>query len=566
MKILGINAFYHDSAAALIVDGRVISAIEEERFTRIKHDNQFPSRAINFCLKANRLTIKDIDYIAYYEKPLLKFERILETFLETYPYALKTFIAAIPDWLGLKIKVESLIRRKLGFKGKIYFVPHHWSHAAVVYYTSPFKTASILTIDGVGEYQTTGLWIAENNQLRLLKQIDFPHSIGLLYSTFTAFLGFKVNEDEYKLMGLSAYGKPRYLNKLRKIIDVREDGSFKLNLHYFSFRESFQMWNKNFETLFGKPRELKDKFETRHKDLAASIQRFTEEIYLKILNHLQKITGKTTLAIGGGVGLNALANGIIYRRTNFRKIHVLGAAGDSGAAIGAGLYLYHAILGKKNHQQIKTLNLGTSYLDAEIEIELLKRGLKYRKFEQEDELIDFSAKQLAKGKIIGWFQDKCEYGPRALGNRSILANSFPRAMKEKVNLIKRREQFRPFAGSVLQEYVHELFAVPENEHYSPFMNFCFQVKKEAKNKIAAIVHRDYSCRIQTVSSVNGRYYKLIKKYFELTGVPCILNTSFNLKGEPIVETPVQAINDFLKTKMDYLVIEDYLINKLSHRG
>ena len=561
MRILGINAFYHDSAAALFDNGRLVSAIEEERFTRIKHDNQFPFKAIEFCLKSNNLTINDIDYVAYYEKPLLKFERILETFLDTWPYALGPFLKSIPDWLGNKIKVEYLIRKKVCYKGKIFFLPHHYSHAAAAYFSSPFRSAAIMTIDGVGEYQTTGLWIGKNNSLKPLKLINFPHSVGLLYSTFTAFLGFRVNEDEYKLMGLSAYGSPRYEHKVRKVIDIKSDGSFALNMKYFSYQESFRMWNRNFERLFGKPRKSRDPFEKRHRDIAASIQKVTEHIYLSALNHLYSLVPQTNLCISGGVGLNALANGMIYANTPFRNVHVLGSAGDSGAAIGAALYVHHGILGNKKRNPITSLCIGSSYTNAHIEEVLRSNKLTYKKFSNENELIDTVAKLLVKNKIVGWFQDKCEYGPRALGARSILSKASPRSMKERVNIIKRREQYRPFAASGLQEYIHEIFDVQEKAHASPFMNFCFRVKKERRQEIAAIVHKDNTCRIQTVSPVNGRYYKLIKKFYELTGTPCILNTSYNLKGEPIVETPAQAIDDFQKTKMDYLIIGDYLVSK-----
>lgn len=561
MRILGISAFYHDSAAALTADGKIISALEEERLSRIKHDNQFPFAAVKYVLAANKLTIKDIDYVAYYEKPLIKFERILETFVATYPFALRPFLQAIPDWLGQKIKVEQIIRKNLGFRGPLRFIPHHLSHAAATYFTSPFKTSAILTIDGVGEYQTTGLWQAHGAEIKPLAAINFPHSLGLLYSTFTAFLGFKVNEDEYKLMGLAAYGKPAYAARVRRLIRVAADGSFALNLSYFSFRESFQMWNRKFEKLLGKPRGASEPILRRHKDLAASIQKVTEEVYFQILKYLYQVTGETNLCLSGGVALNALANGKIYTQTPFKKVHILGAAGDSGGAIGAALFTYYRLLGHTQRKPLPTLSLGSTYDDRTIETLLKNAGLSYQKIASEGELINRVAKLLVANKIVGWFDGKCEYGPRALGNRSILANPKLRSMKAKVNLIKRREQFRPFAASVLQSHVHDLFIVPEPRHYSPFMNFCFQVKKDAQDKIAAIVHQDGSCRVQTVSPVNGRYYRLIKKFYALTGTPAILNTSYNLKGEPIVETPQQAIADFRKTQMDYLVIGNFLLIK-----
>lgn len=517
MYILGISAFYHDSAAAIIKDGKVLYAAEEERFTRIKHDNQFPFRAIASCLNKADISLSDLSYIAYYEKPLLKFERILETFVQTYPLSLK-----------------------------------------------PFHEAAILTVDGVGEYQTTGLCYGEGHSITALKSINFPHSLGLLYSTFTAFLGFKINEDEYKVMGLAAYGKPVYAEKIYQIVNLRGDGSFNLDLNYFSFRESFQMWNKNFERMFGLPRLPHQRILKRHKDIAASIQRVTEKIYLKILTYLYNLTKCDTLCIGGGVALNALANGKIYQQTPFKKMYILGASGDSGASLGSALFTNYSILGKKKRNLITTLYLGSSYTNQEIESILKKYNLKHIKV-RNDELLEEVASFLAKNRIIGWFQGSMEFGPRALGARSILANPQPSWMKERINEIKMREQFRPFAGSILQEYVYDYFEVPEQNHFSPFMNFCFRVHPEKRKKLSAIVHKDNTCRIQTVNEENGRFYKLIKKFYEITGIPCILNTSFNIKGEPIVENPQQAVGDFLRTRMDYLVIGDYIISKVTRK-
>ncbi len=577
MYILGISSYYHDSAAALIKDGRVLAAAEEERFSRIKHDNQFPKQAALACLKQAKLTIDDIYAVAYYEKPLVKFERILETFVATYPCSLRAFSKAIPEWLGDKIKVEHNIRKHLGFRGKIYFVPHHLSHAAAAFYPSPYKQAAILTIDGVGEYQTTGLWYGQNTTVSPLKAIDFPHSLGLLYSTFTAFLGFQVNNDEYKMMGLAAYGKPKYMKKIYKVIDVKPDGSFRLNLEYFAFRQSFTMWSKKFEMLFGPPRNPREPFTSRHKDLAASIQKATENIYFKILNHLHSLTKSENLCIAGGVALNSLANGKIYENTPFKKVYNLGPAGDSGASLGAALYTYHSLSQgiipskglslKKSRQPITCLYFGSSYSNQEIEQTLKKYGLKYKKFKNSKALVQQAAKLLAQNKIIGWFQGKMEFGPRALGARSILANPQDRRMKTLVNKIKLREQFRPFAGSVLQERVHELFCVPEKNHYSPFMNFCFKVRPNKRAQIAAIVHADNTCRIQTVNKRdNGIYYELIKEFYRVTGIPCLLNTSFNTKVEPIVENPKQAIEDFLNTQIDCLVLEGFLVYKANRRG
>ncbi len=559
MYIIGISAYYHDSAAVLINDGKLISAFEEERFSRKKHDNSFPIQAIDKCLKKNKLTINDISYIAYYEKPLLKFERIIETFVATYPFSVLPFIKAIPEWFGDKIKIEDIIKKKLKYKGKILFIPHHLSHAASTFYPSPYKKAAILTIDGVGEYQTTGLWEGNGTEIKSLASIDFPHSFGLLYSTFTAFLGFQINNDEYKMMGLSAYGKPKYKNLVYKVIDLKADGSFHLNLEYFSFRESFQMWNTKFEKLFGKPRCKNESFTQKHKDIAASIQRVSEEIYIKILNHLYKLTKAENLCVSGGVALNSLANGLIYSQTPFKNVYIFGPAGDSAAALGAALYAYHSVFKKKDRSIISHLYYGNSYSDSYIEKLLKENKLSYKKMDT-DKLIETTAKLLLQNKIIGWFQGNMEFGPRALGSRSILANPKDKNMKNKVNTVKMREQFRPFAASVLQDKVHNLFEVPEKKYNSPFMNFVFQVKKEARNQIAAIVHTDNTCRIQTVNNKdNPLYYSLIKRFYDLTGIPCLLNTSFNTKVEPIVESPEQAIHDLWNTKIDYLIIENYVV-------
>lgn len=565
MYILGISAYYHDSAAVLVKNGRVVCAIEEERFTRIKHDNAFPIHAIRWCLKKGHITIDQIDVISYYEKPLLKFERTLDMFIQTWPKSLMSFVRNMPELLGEKLSVEHTIRKKLGFKKKIVFVPHHLSHAAAAYYSSPFQSSAVLTIDGVGEYQSTALWHVKNGAFELLKDIYFPHSLGLFYSTCAAYLGFKVNEDEYKLMGLAAYGKANYLSRLKKVIDVKDDGSFRLNMKYFSFRESTQMWSKQFERLMGKPRGTHEKITDKHADIARSVQTLTEEVYTRILRHLYTLTGEKNICISGGVALNALANGLIHTQTSFKSSHIFGPAGDSGGALGAALFC-HFKRSRENskpynsHLPITSLSLGSDYSDAQIEKALKKHKLSYTKL-SEKELINQAAQALADGKIIGWFQGRCELGPRALGNRSILCRPSPRLMKTKVNVIKIREQFRPFAGSILQNHVHDYFEVPMYSLYAPFMNFCFTVRPKKRKELAAIVHKDNTCRIQTVNQSNGLYHKLIKRFYALTGTPCVLNTSFNLKGEPIVETPEQAIDDFVKTPLSVLYIGQYQVSK-----
>ena len=561
MKILGISAFYHDSAAALVIDGKVVTALEEERFTRVKHDNAWPAQAISKCLLLNKIKIQDLDCVAYYEKPLLKFERILDTFIKTYPRSLRPFVQTVPEYLTHKLKIEQTIR-KLGYRGQIKFVSHHLSHASAAYFSSNFTQTAILTVDGVGEYQTTALWQAKDKQLELLAELNFPHSLGLFYSTLTAFLGFRVNNDEYKVMGLSAYGKPRYVNKLKKLINLKPDGSFALNMKYFAFEYSGSMWSQDLEKLLGRPRQPKDKILAKHRDLASSLQTLTEQVYFQMLRHLHSLTKTENLCLSGGVALNALANGKIYNETPFKRVHILGPSGDSGTAIGAALYSYYQQKPQAKRQPITHLYLGTQTNDSVIGKLLDKNGLKYQRFHSQKELIRTTAQLLADNKIVGWWQGKMEFGPRALGHRSILANPKQKNMKDKVNIIKRREFYRPFAASVLQEHVHELFAVPEKNYSSPFMNFCFQIKPSARKLITSIVHTDNSCRIQTVNRHdNGVYYDLIREFYRLTGIPAVLNTSFNLSHEPIVEHAELAIEDFVNTKMDALVIEKWLIKK-----
>lgn len=560
MNILGVSSFYHDSAAALLKDGIVVAAAEEERFNRVKHSSQFPQEAIAFCLKNQDLTINEIDYLAYYEKPLLRFERVLDSIIRTYPFSLELFLKGIPDWLGEKIKVESHIRKKLGYKGKIVFIPHHLSHAAASYFASGYKKAAILTVDGVGEYQTVGLWQSIGNSIIPLKKISFPHSLGLLYSTFTAFLGFMINEGEYKLMGLSAYGKPRYLNQMLKTVEVKEDGSFRLNMNYFNFHKEYKMWNKKFEDLFGTPRLPNEPFNQKHKDLAASIQELTERMYFKMLNHLYELTSYKDLCISGGVALNAAANGKIYKKTPFQNIYIIGPAGDGGSALGAAYFTYYNLLnGSRKSKGLANLFLGTAYSSEKIEEILKKKGLKYQKYLNKTKLVEDTAKLLLKNNVVGWFQGRMEYGPRALGSRSILASPKDKNMREKVGRIKNREQFRPFACSILKEKVHEYFEVPQKNHASSFMNFCFKAKDDKVRDIIAVVHVDGTSRIQTVAETEGIYFRLIQKFYTLSGIPCLLNTSFNRAGEPIVENPQQAVDVFLKSSLDLLIIENFIV-------
>jgi carbamoyltransferase len=559
MTILSVSSLYHDSAVSLIKNGQILFSIEEERFSRIKHDNSFPIHAISYVLRT--FSKEKINAIAYYEKPLLKFERILSMWVATYPSSFIPFVKNLPEWLTHKITIEQKIRKETKLTCPVYFVPHHLSHASAAFLPSPFKKAAIVTIDGVGEYQTTGIWKGSENTITQLKAISFPHSLGLLYSTFTAFLGFRVNEDEWKMMGLSAYGKTSYLSEVEKIIDRKPDGSFHLRLPYFSFQESTTMWSKTFEELFGKPRRPHEKITNRHKNIAASIQKITEEMYLSMLRFAHTQYQVDSVCIGGGVALNALANGRVQKETPFKNVYVFGASGDGGASVGAGLYLYHNLSKNSKRTPINSLQLGTIYNNQEIE-NILKSipGITYKRFASKKDLLETAVNLLKKEKIIGWFQGKCELGPRALGGRSILAHAGIPSMKEQVNMIKIREQYRPFAISILKSEASKYLIAPRNTDF-PFMNFCFKVRREKQNKIPSVVHADETCRIQTVNKTNGIYYDLLRMFYKKTGVPGHLNTSFNLKGEPIVEHPSQAINDFLKTRMDALIIENFLVTK-----
>lgn len=564
MNILGLCAFYHDSAAALLQDGELIAAAENERFTRVKHDAGFPRESTEAVLRSANLHIDDIHLVAYYEKPLLRFERILETIVAHFPWSLSLFLRAVPEWVGSKLNVEGHIRTQLGYKGTIVYVPHHASHAAAAFFASGFPEAAILTADGIGEYQTTGLWKGSESTITELKRLEFPHSLGLLYSMVTGYLGFRVNEDEYKVMGLSAYGQSQYESAFKKIIDVKSDGSFELDTSFFSFTTESQMWSSRFEALFGAPRTPDEPIEQRHKNIAYALQRVTEEVYSAMLNHLHALTGARDLCIGGGVALNALANGKLYERTPFRNIYIFGPAGDGGGAAGAAFFADRCIAHNVRAQKkVSDLRLGTSVGQASIDqtLALYSDRVHVQHFESLDDAARAAAKLLTDGKVISWFQGKMEYGPRALGARSILADPRTGLMKDKVNRVKRRDQFQPFAASVLREYVHELFVVPEVNHESPQMLFCFPVHSSARAKLAAIVHKDGTCRIQTVEKEYGAYRTLIEAFFELTGVPCILNTSFNLRGEPIVESPAQALEDFLASELDALVIGHSIVSK-----
>jgi len=566
MYTLGISCYYHDSAAAVLKDGNVISAVEEERFSRIKFDDGFPKHAINWCLEEAGISAENIDSIAFYDKPVLKFERLLDNYIAVAPRGLYSFLDVIPKWIHKRLWIKNEINKHLnGFKGKIIFPEHHISHAAHTFFTSPFDEAAILTIDGVGEWSTTTFGIGKNNNIKLINDIRWPHSVGLFYSAFTYFLGFKVNEGEYKLMGLSSYGKPKYYDKiLNELIDVKNDGSIQLNMKYFTFTYDKYMTNQNFSEIFGiSPREHDERAEQVHYDIGASAQLVLEDILLKMVNHVHKKTKMKNLCLGGGVALNGVANYRILKEGPFENLHIPPSPGDAGSAVGAAQYLYYCHTKNKRVIQTSTeriknnIYVGPEYSNNEIKAFLDKNKITYEFLERE-QLLKNTAKLISDRNIVGWYQGKMEWGPRALGNRSILADPRDRKMKDVLNeKIKHRESFRPFAPSILEEHISEYFDI---DRPSPYMLLVANVKKP--DKIPAVTHVDGTGRLQSVSKhVNSLYYDLINEFYKLTSVPVIINTSMNVMGEPIVNTPEQAHNMILKTDMDYIVMGNYLISR-----
>lgn len=572
--ILGLSFYYHDSAACLIKDGIIVAAAQEERFTRKKHDENFPTNAIKFCLAREKITSKNLDFVGFYEKPFIKFNRILETFIAVAPKGLKFFSVAMPIWMREKLWIKSLIQNELEYNGEIIFSEHHISHAASAFFPSHFEEAAILTVDGVGEWVTASYGYGKDNKITLTHEINFPHSLGLLYSAFTQYLGFKVNSGEYKVMGLAPYGKPIYYDLIMEnIINLKDDGSFKLNMDYFAYTYDQQMINEKFVGLFGHPpRESESKIDNFHFDIAMSIQRVTEEVILRMSKHLFKETGLRNLCLAGGVALNSVANGKILKETLFENIFIQPAAGDSGGALGVATFIWYSVLGNKReilqkaNSEIIGLKkdfmqnsyLGPEYSNDEIEKFLIKNEIQYHRLENET-LIKKTVELLVDKKVVGWFQGRMEWGPRALGNRSILADPRDEKMKDIVNLkIKFRESFRPFAPTVLLDKVSEYF---ELNRQSPYMLLVDQVK-ENKRIIPAVTHLDGSARIQTIAREdNSLYYDLINEFYKLTGVPVIINTSFNVRGEPIVCSPEDAYRCFMRTNMDNLVMGNFLINK-----
>ena len=567
MYNLGISCYYHDSAAALLKDGHVIAAVEEERFSRKKFDDSFPEKAIQWCLDEAEIKSNQIDSVAFYDKPVLKFERLLDNYIAVAPRGLFSFLDVIPKWIHKRLWIKNEIKKSLkGFKGEIIFPEHHMSHAAHAFYTSPFDESAILTIDGVGEWSTTSYGYAKNNEIQLSKDIKWPHSLGLFYSAFTYFLGFKVNEGEYKLMGLSSYGTPKYYDLiLNNLIDVKDDGSIHLNMKYFAFTYDKVMTNKKFSELFGiSPKTKDEKTLQIHFDIGASAQKVLEDIILKMTNHVHKITKMKNLCIGGGVALNGVANYKILKESLFDNIHIPPSPGDAGSAVGAAQYLYYIYhknsrnISKDNAEIInENIYVGPSYSNDQIIKFLDSKNITYESFDRES-LLKKTAQLIADGNIVGWYQGKMEWGPRALGNRSILADPRREDMKDILNTkIKHRESFRPFAPSILEEYASEYFEI---DVPSPYMLMVAPVKKP--KEIPAVTHVDGTGRLQTVSkNTNSLYYDLISEFKKITGVPVIINTSMNVMGEPIVNTPEQAYQMIVKTDMDYIVMGNNLVKK-----
>ncbi|HTR81134.1 MAG TPA: carbamoyltransferase [Bacteroidota bacterium] len=587
MYILGISAYYHDSAACLLSDGDIVAAAQEERFTRKKHDHRFPRHAVAYCLQEAGISPDQLECVAFYDKPLLKFNRLLETYLTYAPRGIQSFIMAMPLWLQEKLWVPDLIEKEIDYRGKVIFPEHHESHAASAFFPSPYQRAAILTIDGVGEMATSSYGIGHDNRVEILSELHFPNSLGLLYSAFTYFTGFKVNSGEYKVMGLAPYGEPKYVDQIyNQLIDLKEDGSFRMNMEYFDFCAGLTMTNDKFDTLFGgKPRAPETPLTQRELDLARSIQDVTEEIMMRMTRHVKKVTEERYLCLAGGVALNCVANGKILRSGLFDDIWIQPAAGDAGGAIGAAYIAYHHFLDRP----AKTKNgrddqhgsyLGPAYDEKEVTGFLNEHDIPYELINSTETLCERAAQFLEEGKVIGWFQGRMEFGPRALGNRSIIGDARSPEMQKKMNVkIKFREGFRPFAPSVLAEKAGEWFDI---DRESPYMLLVAEVAKSKQRKmdggekklwgidklnvvrseIPAVTHVDYSARLQTVSrDENPLYHKLISTFYKKTGVPVIVNTSFNVRGEPIVATPLDAYKCFMRTDLDILVIGNCILSK-----
>jgi carbamoyltransferase len=564
MYILGISCFYHDSSATLISDGKVLAAAQEERFNRIKASSDFPIQAINFCLKQAQITVQDLDHIVFYEKPYLKFERVIKDHLKSYPFSISNFLKLIPHWLQDRLSLQMKIEEELSFEGKVLYAPHHYSHASSAFFCSPFEEAAIITADAVGEFDTTTIGVGKNNKIKLIKKLTYPHSLGLLYTSISTYLGFKANTGEGKVMGLAALGQPKYLDLFKKIVHVKNDGSFQLNEKYFSFNSGSKMFNKNLEKLLGPARAMgnthEKNIEQRYLDIASTLQITIEEIIIKIAKQAHKETGLKKLCLAGGVFLNCVANTRILKETPFKEIFIQPAAGDAGGSLGAALYAYYHFLNKPRSSFVmEDAFLGPSFSDKEILQVLRKNNLKYQKL-SDKKLVEFVAKKVRENKIVGWFQGKMEFGPRALGHRTILANACNKNMKDLLNQkIKHREWFRPYGIIIPENEVANYF---QENIKNPFMLMIGNVKKNKAKLIPSAIHYDNTSRLQTVTKkTHGLLYDILEEFKKITKIPILINTSFNDNNEPIVCTPQHAYDCFNKTEMDFLVIGNYLIKK-----
>ncbi|MFZ3385024.1 MAG: carbamoyltransferase [Candidatus Methanoperedens sp.] len=570
MYILGLSCYYHDSSAALLKDGVIVAAAEEERFTRKKHDSSFPINAIKYCMESQNIDINNIDYIGFYEKPLLKFERALSQHLESFPFSFKTFISSMPSWINEKLRVVNVINKELKYKKDILFIEHHMAHAASSFLASPFEKAAVLSVDGVGEWTTTSYGIGQGNKINLLKEIRFPHSLGLLYSTITAYLGFSVNNSEYKVMGMSPYGvmdreKNAYYEKLKKVIDIKKDGSYRLDMRYFIYHYADRMPSKKLcELLEGPVRTPESELTQRHKDIAAALQMITEDVMTKMLTHVHSVTECDNVVLAGGVALNSVYNGKILGKTPFKNIWIQPNASDGGTSIGVALYIYHSILGHKRIYHMNNAYFGPEFSGKYVLDFLKNNNIKYIEFKTEDELIKTAARLIYENNVVGWFQGKMEWGPRALGARSILANPINPEAKELLNSkVKHREIFRPFAPVVCEDDASIYFdcdvPIPEP---TDFMLMVYPVKKEWHDKIPSVTHVDGSGRLQIIKRIqNPLYYDLLKEFGKMSGIPILINTSFNIRGEPIVCTPFDAYKCMMGTGIDYLIIDKFMIKR-----
>ncbi len=571
MNILGLSFYYHDSAAALVRDGVLTAAIAEERISRKKHDSGFPSLAIEFVLKQSGITIHDVDYVVFYEKPFVKFERMLMTAMATFPRSAAVFRESMQRWVSDKLWIKSMMSKEMGIPGsKILFCDHHMSHAACSFYTSPFKDAAILTVDGAGEWSTATMGVGRDTKVEIFKELRFPHSLGLLYSAFTAYCGFEINEGEYKLMGMHPYGEPKYCDKIYELIHVGEDGSLWHDMNYFAYHYSRDSTlNDKFGEHFGRPArdpKLQDKsLDPFYCDMAASIQRVTEEVLMKMITYLKNETGMNALVMAGGVALNSVANFKLMRDGPFDDMYIHPAPGDDGGSVGAAYWAYNHLLGQPRGPALDHAYLGSGYGDEVIEGFLKKHDIAFEKIEDDEKFYDYVAHALADSKVCGWFRGRMEWGPRALGSRSIIADPRKPEMKELLNSkIKFREAFRPFAPSVIEERANDFFEFPEADRHLPgrFMLYVSPVREDKRSVLPAITHEDGSGRLQTVyRETCPAYHRIIERFGEITGVPVIMNTSFNLKGEPIVEHPSHAFNTFSLSGMDLLFMNNYIVHE-----